>query len=231
MTNKVSTKKILELHATNAPRSKVAPIFGSHVGNHLSDSNKQDFTELLILELELFPYLHETGPYKRLHQHNPTQWPINNDHAFEHTNEAACGMRPGTGTERALGEDLPSTDPSDPIAVQVSKKLVQLHKSAKKRNKEFNLTHEDVAALLSAERCHYTDELLETSGLQQRTIDRIDNSQGYVQGNVVACTYQVNQLKAFLFEDVRSELFMTYETLLKVMLRTKMDRMEMEQDD
>ena len=53
--------------------------------------------------------------------------------------------------------------------------------------------------LFKARRCFYTGEEfdhLDPTGRNHRTIDRVDNSKGYVQGNVVACAHWFNQLKA-----------------------------------
>jgi hypothetical protein len=219
-----ATKKVLAMHVNNEQKAQVCRVFSSYVGYFLSQQATNNIVDVITLVVELFPYVQNTPSYKRLNKRDDTMWPNPTTSSFPHTVEPALGPRPGTDTLRAQDEDVSSVDQSDPEAVHVAKKLVQLFKSARKRNLEFGLDHEDVAALLATERCHYTDEVMKNSGLQQRTIDRLDNSRGYIKGNVVACTYQSNQLKAFLFEDVRSELFMRPETLLKMMFRMKMDR-------
>lgn len=88
-------------------------------------------------------------------------------------------------------------------------KWKQLKQSAKDRKKEFNLTLEDIRKLLLTKKCYYLDCPLEEydSSLpdskhspNERTIDRIDNTLGYVSGNVVACSRKANQLKNIVFE-------------------------------
>lgn len=77
-------------------------------------------------------------------------------------------------------------------------------RKAKDCKHEFTLTFAEYKRLWCAKRCYYTNTLLpvrgETWGDVQKwnrpTIDRVDNSKGYVTGNVVACSYSFNQLKA-----------------------------------
>lgn len=79
----------------------------------------------------------------------------------------------------------------------ISKKLVQLHQSARSREIEFNLSFQTVKRLLSAKRCYYTGKPFST-GEMARTIDRVDSSLGYVEGNVVACLQVINRKKGDL---------------------------------
>ena len=55
--------------------------------------------------------------------------------------------------------------------------------------------------LYKTKRCYYTgvrfDEKIKD---KQLTLDRVDRFQGYVKGNVVACTDKANQIKMQLFE-------------------------------
>ena len=55
--------------------------------------------------------------------------------------------------------------------------------------------------LYKTKRCYYTgvrfDEKIKD---KQLTLDRVDRLQGYVKGNVVACTDKANQIKMQLFE-------------------------------
>lgn len=74
--------------------------------------------------------------------------------------------------------------------------LVKL--SASKRGLECTLSLEDVEKLLSVKRCYYTG--IRFTDKKPRTFDRVDNSKGYIPGNVVACIEQVNQMKAFYLE-------------------------------
>ena len=92
------------------------------------------------------------------------------------------------------------------------KKYISLHNSAKSRNLEFNLTVADVKKLMFPKECYYSGIILETPNKDDegaiqynaRTIDRIDNTAGYVKGNVVACCHLINYLKAVFIEKTTS---------------------------
>ena len=83
----------------------------------------------------------------------------------------------------------------------IKKKLSSLEKSAINRGLDFNLEYEDLLKLYKTKRCYYTgvrfDEKIKD---KQLTLDRVDRFQGYVKGNVVACTDKSNQIKMQLFE-------------------------------
>ena len=76
--------------------------------------------------------------------------------------------------------------------VEVAKKLVNIHSSAQSRNLEFNLTFECVKKLLEYTTCYYTNVPFTEDGPNARSFDRVDNDKGYVVGNVVACTVDIN---------------------------------------
>jgi len=83
----------------------------------------------------------------------------------------------------------------------VARKLNAKANNAKDRGIEFNLSFQAMKNLLSASKCYYTGIVLSKpdAGAQKAndlTIDRIDCTKGYVRGNVVACSYAANQLKA-----------------------------------
>jgi hypothetical protein len=80
----------------------------------------------------------------------------------------------------------------------VAKKLIHLAQSAKDRNLEFNLSFKTVKRLMSVKKCYYTSVEFEEQGANCRTIDRIDASLGYIEGNVVACTNEFNGKKCNL---------------------------------
>lgn len=90
--------------------------------------------------------------------------------------------------------------------MEVASKFAQLYKSAKNRNKEFDLELKDVAELLLTKKCYYTGVDFEKEGDLKKTIDRVDNARGYVKGNVVACTFLANNVKEMLFEKPTREL-------------------------
>lgn len=81
--------------------------------------------------------------------------------------------------------------------IKIAEKYLSLLNSAKSRSLDFNLYMSDIKRLLTAKVCYYTGDVLTNSN---RTVDRLDHNQGYVRGNVVACTYEANQLKEKVFE-------------------------------
>ena len=91
----------------------------------------------------------------------------------------------------------PKKEPIKPIIsdVEVAKKLVNIHSSAQSRNLEFNLTFEYVKKLLEYNTCYYTNVIFTEDGGSARSFDRVDNDKGYVVGNVVACTIDINGKK------------------------------------
>lgn len=89
---------------------------------------------------------------------------------------------------------------SKPYQVVLAEKYLQLYRSSVKRGKEFNLDIKDVHLLMKEEACYYTKTRFEGSGDYKMTVDRVDNSKGYVKGNVVACTHVANKMKNEIFE-------------------------------
>jgi len=79
--------------------------------------------------------------------------------------------------------------------VEVAKKLVNIHSSAQSRNLDFDLTFEYVKKLLEYSTCFYTNATFTEDGPNARSFDRVDNDRGYVIGNVVACTTDINGKK------------------------------------
>lgn len=117
----------------------------------------------------------------------------------------------------------PKPKPEEPFRLIVARKWVQLHESALRRGKEFNLTHSDVRKLLSRKTCTYTGIRFEytpsecINGVDPycRTIDRLDPNKGYVKGNVFAITHMANQMKNSLLEDKTSSRKTSLKTLTK----------------
>lgn len=85
--------------------------------------------------------------------------------------------------------------------IVVAKKMLSIEQSAKSRGLDFDLDFYEVKRLLLAKRCYYTGVILndDTGSPNKLSFDRIDNSKGYVHGNVVACAEKFNQLKANLY--------------------------------
>ena len=94
--------------------------------------------------------------------------------------------------------------------VEVAKKLVNIHSSAQSRNLDFDLTFEYVKKLLEYSTCFYTNVTFTEDGPNARSFDRVDNDRGYVIGNVVACTTDINGKKINLTID---EIICLYKKL------------------
>ncbi len=89
----------------------------------------------------------------------------------------------------------------EPSDVEVAKKLLNIYQSAMDRKLEFNLSFESVKTLLKFQTCYYTGRRFENDGPYARSIDRIDSAKGYVEGNVVSCTVDINGKKSNLSDD------------------------------
>ena len=96
--------------------------------------------------------------------------------------------------------------------IDVAKKMLKIFQSAQDRNLEFNLSFETVKRLITYPACYYTGKIFENDGIYSRSFDRVDSAKGYVEGNVVACTIDINQKKSNLSE---SEIFCLYDKLIK----------------
>ena len=83
---------------------------------------------------------------------------------------------------------------------EVAKKFLQIEQSAETRGFKFNLTLRTIRRLLNTEKCFFTGEILNSveNDPNQRTFDRINNRQGYIEGNVVACCRNINMKKGDL---------------------------------
>jgi hypothetical protein len=87
--------------------------------------------------------------------------------------------------------------------LEVAKKMLKIYQSASDRSLEFNLSLESVRKLLSYNTCYYTNKKFEEEGPNARSFDRVDSAKGYIEGNVVACTIDINGKKSNLtFEEV-----------------------------
>jgi len=82
--------------------------------------------------------------------------------------------------------------------LEVAKKMLKIFQSAVDRKLDFDLSFESVKKLLSYNNCYYTNRKFEEDGLFARSFDRIDSSKGYIEGNVVACTVDINGKKSNL---------------------------------
>lgn len=99
---------------------------------------------------------------------------------------------------------------SDLSDLEVAKKMIKIFQSAVDRKLEFDLSFNTVKKLLQEPKCYYTGKKFEENGVYARSFDRVDSDLGYVEGNVVACTVDINSKKSNLtFEEI--------ETLYKVL--------------
>ena len=106
--------------------------------------------------------------------------------------------------------------------IEVCKKMVQLQQSASHRALQFDLTFQTVKRLLTVEKCFYTGVVFEDEGPLSRSIDRVDTNDGYVEGNVVACTVDINGKKANLTND---EICLLYDQIQKFyQLKTRREK-------
>ena len=85
--------------------------------------------------------------------------------------------------------------------VEVAKKLINIYQSAMDRKLEFGLSFESVKNLLRHQTCYYTGRKFDNDGPYARSIDRIDSNKGYIEGNVVSCTVDINGKKSNLSDD------------------------------
>lgn len=108
--------------------------------------------------------------------------------------------------------DKPTWEFKELRDIDVAKKMLKIFQSAQDRNLEFNLSFETVKRLITYPLCYYTGKPFENEGIYSRSFDRVDSAKGYVEGNVVACTIDINQKKSNLSE---SEIFCLYDKLIK----------------
>lgn len=101
---------------------------------------------------------------------------------------------------------------------RVIAKWQSLRESAAKRDKEFSLSLMSVANLLKTKKCYYTGRpitFFKEAGCESASVDRVDNSKGYVTGNVVACSSRVNAAKNDLSIDELRKIVKIMERLQK----------------
>lgn len=82
--------------------------------------------------------------------------------------------------------------------IEVAKKLINIYQSSQDRKLEFNLSFEYVKRLLEYKTCYYTNIPFTEEGPFARSFDRVESDKGYIEGNVVACTIDINGKKANL---------------------------------
>ena len=79
--------------------------------------------------------------------------------------------------------------------IKIAQWYVNKFNSARDRDIEFSMSITALRNMSLAKKCYFTGlPLCEKT----RTIDRVDNRQGYVKGNVVACHASFNNLKSLI---------------------------------
>lgn len=93
----------------------------------------------------------------------------------------------------------------------VIKKYTQIRKSAKSRNKEFNLSLRYVKNICEQTTCAYSGESMSMpkhcNDLEGISFERFDNSKGYVKGNVIPVKGEYNCYKSSMtLEDIKKKI-------------------------
>lgn len=96
--------------------------------------------------------------------------------------------------------------------LDVAKKMINLKQSADARNIKFDLSFTTLKKLMEQKKCFYTGRVLDPRGDYALSIDRIDNKLGYIEGNVVSCTVEINRKKTDITLD---EIEMIYKAIKK----------------
>jgi hypothetical protein len=97
--------------------------------------------------------------------------------------------------------------------LDVAKKMVAIKMSADNRGIEFDLSLKRVRQLLNTKKCFISGERLNRiqQDPNQLTFDRLDNTKGYTDDNVVACSLRINRLKDSLTIDDITMLYMAIQ--------------------
>lgn len=99
--------------------------------------------------------------------------------------------------------------------LEISQRMVRTAHSARSRDIEFNMSFEYMKELLNTKICFITGTLLqmEDDSLDDYlTLERLDNSVGYTDDNVVACRSYINKKKGDLSV---KEVEMIYKAMQK----------------
>lgn len=80
--------------------------------------------------------------------------------------------------------------------IDVVKKYNAVMNGAKSRNLDFDVSFSEFKKVYNTKKCYYTGKKLIHG--YNFSIDRVDNSKGYISGNIVACDKDFNTLKSNL---------------------------------
>ena len=120
--------------------------------------------------------------------------------------------------KRTREKKQPEGKKEDITDLEVAKKMLKIYQSAQDRKLEFDLSFESVKKLLSYQTCYYTNRKFEEDGQFSRSFDRVDSAKGYIEGNVVACTVDINGKKSNLSME---EIECIYNKLAKAVTKKK----------
>jgi hypothetical protein len=100
--------------------------------------------------------------------------------------------------------------------IEVAHKMCQISTSAKSRNIPFDMTFKKVKQLLLTKKCYFTNAELNNihNDDNQLTFDRVDNTKGYIDSNVVGCSKRFNTIKGNL---TPTEIELLYKGVMKKM--------------
>ena len=100
--------------------------------------------------------------------------------------------------------------------LEIAKKMIKISQSAQDRKLDFNLKFDTVKRLMGYTHCYYTNRpFVEDGGIYSRSFDRVDSSKGYIEGNIVACTIDINQKKSNLSIEEISNIYNKIMKFLK----------------
>lgn len=102
--------------------------------------------------------------------------------------------------------------------LDLATRYVSTARSAGDRSIEFSLTLSEMRSILKRNICPYTGiPMTDVVGDDQKTLDRIDASKGYVTGNVIACSRRINSTKG----NLTSEQILAMAKVIKQKNRNK----------
>lgn len=120
-------------------------------------------------------------------------------------------ITPDIAEEIHVGREGEKTKITD---LDVARKMINLKQSADSRGIKFDLSFMVLKGLLEQEKCFYTGRKFDSKGGDYAlSIDRMDNKIGYVDGNVVACTVEINRKKTDI---TLEEIEMIYNAIRSV---------------
>lgn len=117
-------------------------------------------------------------------------------------NNYTRGCNSGNKKKSLTKEEQQKIKSAKSLDQRIVDKYRQIQGSASSRGKEFNLSLDKIKKLLTTERCYYTGVRLNDidGDPNSRTFERLEQDKGYIDSNVVACSFRANQLKERMFE-------------------------------